>query len=104
MLSLPLTLAPSQRSAWSVLRCAARLVIAASGTPVAVHGTAAARAADAPCIFVCNHASYLDVVVLIATVPCPVRFIAKAELGRSWLSGPPLRRIGSRGRRSSRSC
>lgn len=92
---LAAALAPSQRSAWSVLRCAARLVIAASGTPVAVHGTAAARAADAPCIFVCNHASYLDVVVVIATVPCPVRFIAKAELGRSWLSGPPLRRIGT---------
>lgn len=86
-------LAPSPRAAWRVLHGASRLALAASATPVAVHGRPPASVP--PVVFVCNHASYLDVLVLMAVLPAPVGFVAKAELGRSWLTGPPLRRLGT---------
>jgi 1-acyl-sn-glycerol-3-phosphate acyltransferase len=45
-------------------------------------------------VFVANHASYVDVIILAATLPCPVRFVAKQELAGHALAGPLLRRLG----------
>lgn len=39
---------------------------------------------------VANHSSYLDSFVLIASLPKPVRFIAKSELSKSFLTRIPL--------------
>jgi 1-acyl-sn-glycerol-3-phosphate acyltransferase len=86
-------LAPSERAAWRALHLAARLALWATRTPVAVRGPLPAP--PAPVVLVSNHASYLDVLVLMAVLPWPVGFVAKAELGRSWFAGPPLRRIGT---------
>ena len=48
------------------------------GIAVRVHG---ARSRDRPTLFVCNHASYVDITVLASVVPAS--FIAKAEVA-SW--------------------
>jgi 1-acyl-sn-glycerol-3-phosphate acyltransferase len=45
-------------------------------------------------VLVANHASYVDVIVLAATLPRPVRFVAKQELAGHALAGPLLRRLG----------
>ena len=45
-------------------------------------------------VYVSNHSSYLDALVLIATLPPEVTFVAKRELAQSRLLGPFFRRLG----------
>lgn len=47
-------------------------------------------------VLVCNHASYLDAVVLTALLPPRYAFVAKRELREHWLTGRPLRALGTR--------
>jgi 1-acyl-sn-glycerol-3-phosphate acyltransferase len=88
-------LAPSVRAAWWVLRLGARAVLRATATPLRVEGLDNLAACDRPLILVANHCSYLDVLVLMAVVPRPIAFVAKAELGRPWTTRLPLDRIGT---------
>jgi 1-acyl-sn-glycerol-3-phosphate acyltransferase len=46
-------------------------------------------------VFVANHASYVDAIVLAAALPGPVTFVAKQELAAHPLAGPLLRRLGT---------
>jgi acyl carrier protein len=46
-------------------------------------------------VLVCNHASYLDAVVLTALLPPRYAFVAKRELRSHWLTGLPLRALGT---------
>ena len=48
-----------------------------------------------PCIVVANHASYLDGVVLMSTLPPRFSFVIKKEMDRVPLASQLLRRIGS---------
>lgn len=48
-----------------------------------------------PCVVVANHASYLDGVVLKATLPARFSFVIKKEVSRLPVAGLLLRRIGS---------
>jgi 1-acyl-sn-glycerol-3-phosphate acyltransferase len=48
-----------------------------------------------PCIVVANHASYLDGVVLMSTLPPRFSFVIKKEMDRVPLASHLLRRIGS---------
>jgi 1-acyl-sn-glycerol-3-phosphate acyltransferase len=52
-----------------------------------------ANALDAG-IFVANHASYLDVVILMAVIPVPFRFVAKRALTAYPLIGTVIRKAG----------
>lgn len=45
-------------------------------------------------VFVSNHASWIDIPVLLASLPYNVTFIAKRELFQMWLVGACLRRTG----------
>jgi 1-acyl-sn-glycerol-3-phosphate acyltransferase len=56
-----------------------RFVVAASGCPLDVTGQEHLRDLG-PAIFVANHASYFDVVVILATLPANLRFAAKGRL------------------------
>jgi len=86
--------APRRRWRWSIARAGASALLALAGVRPRVEGLQHVAAADA-CVVVSNHASYLDGVVLVATLPCQVRFIAKAELGRQFVAGLFLRRLGA---------
>jgi len=44
-------------------------------------------------VIVVNHSSYIDSLVLVAFLPRPVSFVAKAELLRAWISRTPLKKI-----------
>lgn len=57
----------------------ARCLIRICGLRVEVHGAKGVDSAH-PCIFMSNHQSALDIVVLIATIPSSFRFVAKREL------------------------
>ncbi len=47
-----------------------------------------------PCVYVVNHASYLDAVVLFATLPRGLRYIAKQELAAYFFSRLPMQGLG----------
>ncbi|HEX7113334.1 MAG TPA: AMP-binding protein, partial [Mizugakiibacter sp.] len=64
----------------------------AARVPLSIRGPAPPAG---PCIFVANHASYADTLVLARVLPRPVAFVAKAELERRALLGPLLARFGA---------
>lgn len=74
-----LVLLPPGRCPARLVRGWARLMRHLSGCPLTVEGAIPA-AESTPLIFVANHASYVDAIVLMAALPPGVRFVAKREL------------------------
>jgi len=86
-------LLPKRQWRWSFIRSAARLAINLTGNQLTVQDQASLP--DSGCIIVANHASYIDGIVLAATLPGSFGFIAKAELKKQFIAGIFLRRMGS---------
>jgi 1-acyl-sn-glycerol-3-phosphate acyltransferase len=69
-----------------------RVILRLAGCGPAAHGLEHLPAGAA--ILVANHASYLDVVALLAALPVDLRFVAKRELLTAPLVGAVLRKVG----------
>jgi 1-acyl-sn-glycerol-3-phosphate acyltransferase len=91
---LAAVLLPLSKWRWRAARAGVRLILALTGTRLTVIGVGNLPVAARPCLYVCNHLSYLDGFVLLAALPRPVAFIAKAELARSLVTRLPLARLG----------
>jgi 1-acyl-sn-glycerol-3-phosphate acyltransferase len=77
-------LLPTLAARWRAVRTLLALLRRALFIPLTC--SKAAPLPAPPCIFIANHASYLDALVLVLTLPRPVAFVAKEELAqRSWL-------------------
>jgi 1-acyl-sn-glycerol-3-phosphate acyltransferase len=74
-------------------RRAARLFLAAIGSPVRVAGSAIEP--HYPCVVVANHSSYLDGIILTAALPAGFTYLIKYEMSRMPIAGFLLRRLGS---------
>ncbi len=83
---------PSPGWRWSLTRRAARLIILLSGTRLTVRG-AGNVPQDQSFLVASNHMSYLDALVLMATLPSPCSFVAKAELAEKLLARLLLSRL-----------
>jgi 1-acyl-sn-glycerol-3-phosphate acyltransferase len=81
ILWIAVALAPAGRPARRLVRIACRVLLALGGCRPHVEGLGSI-APDKPAVVVANHASFLDVVVLLAVLPPDVRFAAKARLTR----------------------
>ena len=81
---------PQRRAA---ARQLARAFLLTAGMPVRVH--AAQPLPRGQCVVVCNHASYIDGIVLTAALPPRFGFVIKREMAEVPLVGPLLRRLGS---------
>lgn len=80
---LPVLLAtPAGAPSWRACRAAMRALLALAGVRVDVDGFEHAATA-APVVFVANHASFLDGLIITAVLPQPVVFVAKRELLRA---------------------
>ena len=88
-------LLPRPAWSWKASGFVARLFFRLAGAPIAVQGRENLPAAAVPCVLVANHASYLDGLVLVATLLRPFSFVGKRELGEQFLAGVFLRRIGT---------
>ncbi|WP_291066601.1 AMP-binding protein [Hydrogenophaga sp.] len=84
---------PNQASAWALCRFAARGLLRLSGLPLSVQGLQHLPTQTAA-VLVCNHASYLDGLVLVAALPKPHAFVVKRELASQFVAGRFLRRLG----------
>jgi len=95
ILSFLLVLLPfTPQVRWAVVHYSARTFLAGAGIRVRTSGTPP-PAAKMPCIYVANHASYLDAVLLTAVLPSPCSFVAKVELARVPVLSFFLRRLGT---------
>jgi 1-acyl-sn-glycerol-3-phosphate acyltransferase len=61
-----------------LLRLWCRSILNAAGVSVEVHGSE--NLPQGHCVFVCNHQSHFDVLVLVSRLQRHLRFVAKAEL------------------------
>jgi 1-acyl-sn-glycerol-3-phosphate acyltransferase len=75
-------LAPTRESACRVTQIGTRFFFRLAGIPIRVHGREHLRS-DLPCVFVSNHASFLDVVLYLALFKFIYRFVSKHEVA-SW--------------------
>lgn len=80
---------------WVVIRGGAQLLAIVTRTPFQVQGMENLPPAGRPCVFVANHASYLDGPVLVAALKRQFSFVAKAELLQGPISRIFLSRIQS---------
>lgn len=80
---------------WCLIRQATRLLGWLTGTSVRVEGLENLPSQEQSCVFVCNHASYLDGYALVGYLPRCVRFVAKGELRQKKLLVYLLRKIGT---------
>ena len=89
---LLLLVVPTLDGRRSVTRATGRCALSLMGMPVSVRWRGEL---PAHCIVVANHCSYLDGVVLAATLPPRFGFVIKREMSRVPLAGLLLARIGS---------
>ncbi|MDO8904641.1 AMP-binding protein [Hydrogenophaga sp.] len=80
-------------AAWHFCHKAARMLLRLAGVRLELHGLEHLPA-NARCVLVCNHASYLDGLVLVAALPSPHTFVAKRELEHQRVAGRFLKRLG----------
>jgi len=90
-----LVLIPFESARWASMRAIFRLLARLAGVSLTVRGLENVPPRNRPCVFVANHASYLDGFVLTAAIPRPFSFVAKAELGEQFLPRLLLGRIGA---------
>ena len=74
-------------------RAASRTFLRFAGIPLIVRFPE--RLPQGQCVVVCNHASYLDGIVLTAALPPRFGFVIKREMASVPLAGAVLRRLGS---------
>ena len=86
---------PDTKRNWTLAARAARLALRLASIRVTVRGVDLINMAE-PAIFVANHASYLDGLVLLCAIPTPLGIVAKRELANAPLIGRFLRAIGVR--------
>jgi 1-acyl-sn-glycerol-3-phosphate acyltransferase len=87
-----LLLTPGLARRRALVRALARLALRLAGMRLEVRGL---ERLPQPCIVVANHSSYLDGVVLCATLPSWFSFVIKREMATVPLAGTLLRRIGA---------
>ncbi|MCP4754890.1 MAG: AMP-binding protein [Proteobacteria bacterium] len=75
---LAVFLLPRPAWRWSFIHGLGRVLIHVMRIPLTVRGTEN-LSQDSPYVLVSNHASYIDVFILVAVLARPVRFVSKAE-------------------------
>ena len=90
---IAVVLLPTLQQRWSLIKTSTSWLAKLSGTSIKIHGLENLPPESQACIYVANHASYLDGPVIIHALPRLIRFVAKSELKQHWLSRWFLDRI-----------
>lgn len=92
LVCLAVILGPTAAVRRETARFGVRFMLAFIGVPLRVRG--ARHLPDAPCVVVCNHASYVDGLVLTAALPRRFTFIVQDGAANWPLAGLTLKRMG----------
>jgi 1-acyl-sn-glycerol-3-phosphate acyltransferase len=87
-------LLPAAEWRWKSMRFFARSLAVLSGTKIRVEGLENLPGVNETCVYVANHASYLDGMVMVAALPKIFRNVAKSELKDSFVSRLFLNNMG----------
>lgn len=90
---LLVVLSPVRAWRWRVMQYATRLLTLFTACPLRVEGYENLPDSNEPCVYVANHASYLDGPFFIAALKRPFSFVAKVELAKQFIAGTFLRSI-----------
>lgn len=90
---LVVVISPIRSWRWIEMQYATRLLALLTDCPFRVEGFENLPKSNQPCVYVANHASYLDGPLLIAALKHPFSFVAKAELENQFFAGTFLRSI-----------
>ncbi|GAB6068174.1 AMP-binding protein [Methylothermus subterraneus] len=85
---------PTLERRWRFASWAARFLARVTGISLRAEGLDHLPAAERPCIYVSNHASYLDGAAVLALIPRRFGFVAKREFTSQFIAGTFLKRIG----------
>ncbi len=88
---LIVALLPVRRWRWRVIHSCARYVLWLTAMPVEIRGLE--NVVEDSCVLVANHSSYLDGLVLAASLSGDITIVAKKELAPQFVAGTFLRRI-----------
>ena len=88
-----LLLLPAERPRWRVVATLSRLCTRLLGIRVTAEGLGHLPSREAACIYVSNHSSYIDSMILPSVLPPMFSYVAKAELMRNPLLKWVLRRL-----------
>lgn len=90
---LSIVLLPTLSIRWAVIRFYANSVARLTFTQIDIKGLENLPKNLSNTVIVVNHSSYIDGLVLVAFLPKPVSFVAKAELLTLWTSRIPLKKL-----------
>jgi 1-acyl-sn-glycerol-3-phosphate acyltransferase len=90
--TLAVLLLPRLSWRWAAIRKLARMALAAVGAPVSASGLD--RLPRGSAVLLCNHSSYVDVLVLAALIAGEPIYLAKREFADQIYAGTMLRRLG----------
>jgi len=82
---------PTLRLRWVVVRSGGNILCRLCRIRLAVSGTVPT---SGPYVVVANHASFIDSLVLVLSLPEPIAFVAGGELAGQRIAGPFLRKLG----------
>ncbi len=91
---LGVLLLPRLEWRWQLAANSVRLLSRLTGIEVRAEGLEHLPPPGESCVFVSNHASYLDGAAILASLLRPVAFVAKREFSRQFIAGTFLRRLG----------
>ncbi len=84
---------PVERWRWSLAQTTIKVLMRICGIPMILRGAENLPPTDAPCVYVSNHQSYIDALVMLALLPVRTRFVVKVELQRGFFLRTLLRRF-----------
>jgi len=86
---------PRENWRWSVAQGAAKGVMRLCGIPMTLRHRENLPPKDSPCIYVSNHQSYIDAIVMFALLPAGTSFVVKIEVLHSFFLRTLLKRFES---------
>lgn len=93
IITWPIVVSCPGRWSWPIMRFSFGILTWASFSKLTVQGLENIDPEKGPYIFVSNHASYLDSMMLILAMPNEFNFVAKVELKRQFIAGILLRKL-----------